>query len=323
MRKLVSIITPCYNGEKYIGRFLESVIAQTYAPIELILINDGSTDRTEDIINSYKELLSIHSIDLRYVFMRNSGQAAAINEGLKLFSGEYLTWPDSDDVLTHDSIEKKVAFLEANDEYEFVRTNATFIKDEGVSEVLYDSSEVMDFSNERIFEDLILEKNVIFCPGIYMISRVALEHSLPSNQIYASRGGQNWQILLPVAFNYKCGYVNESLYHYMIRPNSHSRLANHVDDQLDKLKTHEKIIKETIGSIKSIASEKYFEMVDHKYNRQKFKLYCGLNKYPEAMLYFRKLNKRTFKDYISIILARLNVYTLVKSNVSGGRFLGQ
>ena len=53
MEKMVSIITPCFNGEKFVGRYLESILNQTYKNIELIFVNDGSTDRTEEIVKSY------------------------------------------------------------------------------------------------------------------------------------------------------------------------------------------------------------------------------------------------------------------------------
>ena len=86
---LVSIISPCYNGEKYLLPFLKSLLEQDYAPIELIFVNDGSTDGTEQIVLSYKERLSEKGIELQYIYQENAGQAAAINCGLKVFSGEY------------------------------------------------------------------------------------------------------------------------------------------------------------------------------------------------------------------------------------------
>lgn len=110
-KPLVSIITPCYNGEAFLKRYFESILNQTYPNLELIFINDGSTDRTEEIALSYRERLEKRGITYIYEKQENAGQAAALNRGLKLFTGEYLTWPDSDDVMTKDSIEKKSIFL--------------------------------------------------------------------------------------------------------------------------------------------------------------------------------------------------------------------
>ena len=67
MNPLVSIITPCYNGEKFLERFLDSVLNQTYENIELILVNDGSTDKTDDIANKYKN--TFDDRDYAYIYI--------------------------------------------------------------------------------------------------------------------------------------------------------------------------------------------------------------------------------------------------------------
>ena len=112
MNELVSIISPCYNGAKYVKNFLDSVLTQTYPAIELIFIDDASTDETFNIVNSYVPLFTEKGYSLLYKRMLiNCGQAAAINVGLQLFSGDYVAWMDSDDILYRDAIAKKVAFL--------------------------------------------------------------------------------------------------------------------------------------------------------------------------------------------------------------------
>ena len=108
---LVSIIVPCYNGEEFVCRFLDSIIIQSYCNIELIFINDGSTDRTEEIVLSYIQKFDDKNITLKYIYQKNGGQADAINQGLQVFEGEFLTWPDSDDTLHKDSIRNKVNFF--------------------------------------------------------------------------------------------------------------------------------------------------------------------------------------------------------------------
>ena len=97
MEKLVSILTPCYNGEKYIWRLLDSVIDQTYPNIEMFVIDDGSTDNSANLIKSYIPKFESKGYSLTYIYQENSGQAGAINTGLKKISGEYLVWPDADD----------------------------------------------------------------------------------------------------------------------------------------------------------------------------------------------------------------------------------
>ena len=110
MKKLVSVVSPCYNGEDYISRYMDSILKQTYRPIEVILVNDGSADKTEEIINSYASVFERSDIILKVITKNNEGSGAAVNDGLKHITGEYLIWPDSDDFLFPESIEKRVKF---------------------------------------------------------------------------------------------------------------------------------------------------------------------------------------------------------------------
>lgn len=204
IKDLVSIITPCYNGEKYINRFLESVLNQTYKNMELIIINDGSTDLTEKIIMEYKEKFKKNKISLKYIYQENRGQAEAINKGLKVFEGEFLTWPDSDDTLEENSIKEKIEFLKENNQYGFVRTNANII-DEDTGEIIGKlQHENKENVKENLFEDLIFENDVWYAPGCYMVKTEAFMETNPQMSIYPSRGGQNWQMLLPISYQYKC-----------------------------------------------------------------------------------------------------------------------
>ena len=118
--KLVSIITPCYNGEHCLARMLDSVIAQTYRPIEYILVNDGSTDGTQALAESYIPKFREAGIDFKIINQENKGLAGAINAGLMCFTGDYLCWPDADDYLEPTSVEDRVKVLEDNPEYAVV-----------------------------------------------------------------------------------------------------------------------------------------------------------------------------------------------------------
>lgn len=97
----VSVIIPVYNCEKYISECLESVLNQTYTNIEILIVNDGSTDRSEEIVNKYKEK------DNRIVYysQENSGPSEARNKGILNSTGEYLVFIDSDDTVNKYYIE--------------------------------------------------------------------------------------------------------------------------------------------------------------------------------------------------------------------------
>ena len=97
---------PVYNAEKTIERAILSIINQTYNNIELILINDGSTDGTESIIKKYIE--KENKIEIKYYFQKNSGPSIAKNLGIDMAKGEYILFVDSDDTISENYIESLV-----------------------------------------------------------------------------------------------------------------------------------------------------------------------------------------------------------------------
>lgn len=101
---LVSIVIPVYNGSKYMREAIDSALAQTYKNIEVIVVNDGSTDDTEKIAKSYGN-------KIRYFVKENGGVATALNLAIKESRGEYLSWLSHDDVYYRDKIESQVDFL--------------------------------------------------------------------------------------------------------------------------------------------------------------------------------------------------------------------
>ena len=101
---LVSVIIPAYNAARSLGRAIDSVLRQTYLSVELIVVNDGSTDSTEAIARSYGD-------HVRYVFQENRGETAARNTGGKLANGEFVTFLDHDDYWKPQFAEKCVGFL--------------------------------------------------------------------------------------------------------------------------------------------------------------------------------------------------------------------
>ncbi len=90
---MVSVIIPVYNGEKFIQDAIESVLAQTYKDYEIIVVNDGSTDNTEEVLKPY-----IDKRLIRYFYQENKGVSAARNKGIREARGEYIAFLDADDV---------------------------------------------------------------------------------------------------------------------------------------------------------------------------------------------------------------------------------
>ncbi len=104
---LVSVVMPAFDEERFIGEALESVLAQTYSPVELMVVDDGSTDRTGEIAETY---------GVRVVRQEHAGHPAARNLGLSLARGDYWTIFDADDLMPPQRIERQVEHLERHPE---------------------------------------------------------------------------------------------------------------------------------------------------------------------------------------------------------------
>jgi glycosyltransferase involved in cell wall biosynthesis len=312
VKPLVSIITPCYNGEEFVHRFLDSVLNQTYSNIEFIFINDGSTDKTEEIVLFYQSRFILRKIDFKYIYQENKGQAAALNKGLKIFKGDYLTWPDSDDILHEDNIKNRVDFFERNKEYNIVVCESKLVdknrKDIGVLR------RIPPQINDNLFDDLIIEKNVYFAGGAYMVRTKTFLECNPKRFIYESRGGQNWQMLLPILHKNNCGYLNEQLYYIFVRQGSHSRQDASLLDKLKTCDIHEDILNNVISELDIEGKNNYLYIIREKYARKRLRLAAHhRNKELLKKYYYILLNNNwvTKRDKVTYLIGKYFILSIV------------
>ena len=108
---LVSVVIPLFNKETFISTTLQSVVAQTYPPIELIVVDDSSTDGSFALVKSILNLHRDRFANIQIMSRPNTGQAGARNDGIASASGEFIAFLDADDVWHPDKIEKQVKFL--------------------------------------------------------------------------------------------------------------------------------------------------------------------------------------------------------------------
>jgi glycosyltransferase involved in cell wall biosynthesis len=107
MNNKVSIITPCYNGARYIGETIESVLAQDYTDWEMIIVNDGSSDNSEEVVNAYVQ----KDPRIRLINQKNGGSANARNHGIREASGRYICLLDADDLWYPSFLSEQLAFM--------------------------------------------------------------------------------------------------------------------------------------------------------------------------------------------------------------------
>ena len=156
--KLISVIIPCYNTEKYITDCLDSVINQTFPDWEIICVNDGSKDKTLEILelyrNNYSEKITVISVP-------NAGASAARNTGLRLAKGDFIQFIDADDVITKDKFEKQIKGF--SDEIDCVVSDRT-VKSVDLSETIneFNFNEINNNPLETAVTKIIITGNPIY-----------------------------------------------------------------------------------------------------------------------------------------------------------------
>jgi glycosyltransferase involved in cell wall biosynthesis len=126
----VSVVIPAYNGENYIRDAIKSVLGQSYGRFEIIVVDDGSTDSTRDIVDEFSEYSQI-----RYMYQSNAGHGAARNTGIRHSKGRYICFLDQDDLYEGNSLESRIRFLERNHQVGLVCSDfrEAFMSEDGTS----------------------------------------------------------------------------------------------------------------------------------------------------------------------------------------------
>jgi glycosyltransferase involved in cell wall biosynthesis len=255
----VSIITPVYNGEKFIDSYMKSVLSQTYENIELIIVNDGSIDATASKILSYTAELENRGIEFKYVEKKNGGQPSAINAGLKIFSGELLTWPDIDDRMHDDYIEKKVAYFEQHPDVDYLVTPSMVVDINDSMKVIGRTWEIRPTSDEDMLYRIVNDVHYSYEPGNFMVTAEIIRKSIPNLNIYDACGkwsGPQIQMMLPVIYNGHMGYLDKCLFDYCVHDNQDHNKYKSKDELKIKSKEGRKMILETISTLDAPKEQK-------------------------------------------------------------------
>ena len=209
---LISIIIPIYNVEKYLNRCLDSVMKQSFQDIEIILVNDGSTDNSDNIIKSY-----LFDERIKYIYQKNKGLSEARNTGLNIASGEYVLFLDSDDSIEPNTCYELSQVIERF-EVDIVVFGRYLIKDciEKVRDPAYWGNNLLDGKEYLVQAKLNNRFSASACNRLYKLS-------------FLRQRGLNFKsgiVYEDLLFNFQCMiqgarvYVlNELLYNYYIGRN--------------------------------------------------------------------------------------------------------
>ena len=203
-RPLVSVIIPAYNRVEYIDQTVQSVLDQTYPAVELIVVDDGSTDGSYERLQQYGSRIRLLTHDGH----RNRGQSAAINLGLSQAKGDYIAILDSDDYWALNKLEVQVGFLQANPHIGLVYSNGYAVDAGG--EYLYDiypASHVEHNDPNRVLLDC-----YILLPQNSLVRRDVFDRAGRFNEQY--RAAQDHDMLLRIVEITAIHYLPDYLFYY-------------------------------------------------------------------------------------------------------------
>ena len=206
MEPLISVIIPLYNVENYLERCVDSVLNQTYQNLEVILVNDGSTDRSGNICENYK-----HKDErVKYLKQQNAGQSAARNKGIDTATGAFISFIDSDDWIEAEMFERLIK-LSIENNLQIVECNSISSIEEVNGKIITNSEEFIIENKleaiERIIDnELFAVWRRLYCKkliqGIYFIE----------NKVYEDVSF-TMDVLLKVE---RLGHLHSNFYHYFV-----------------------------------------------------------------------------------------------------------
>lgn len=177
MKELVSIIVPMYNAEKYIEKCITSLLEQTYKNCEIIIVNDGSEDKSSEIV----EKIATQNVNIKIINQKNRGVSVARNTGIKNANGDYIIFVDADDYLAKDFVEYMLKLITMNNSEfaysisNFKKENEKETQDEFIKEISNDESVGLLLSpdvtvgcwNKIYKRDMLIKNNIFFKTDLF------------------------------------------------------------------------------------------------------------------------------------------------------------
>jgi len=163
---MVSVIIPTYNRAAFVCEAINSVFSQTFKDYEVIIVDDGSTDNTKEVLNSYCR-------NIKYVFQENQGASAARNTGLKQSKGNYIAFLDSDDMWLPSKLQKQVNILDRHENVGLVYSNIAYCDELGNIQSVASKSKM--FLSGYLFKEVLLRKVMCGYPPTWLIRKTCFD----------------------------------------------------------------------------------------------------------------------------------------------------
>lgn len=248
-RPLCTLITYCFNGERFVHKYFDALLAQTYENVELFFYNNGSVDRTGEIAESYRERLIDKgwAVNIEH-FKDNQVTCSLKQNAMKRMNGKYFCGCDSDDIMYPDHIEKMVDYLENHPDKGLVYCALRVIeedtgKDKGVMRIRPQTEP------KGAFVDCLMARNSIYTAIAYMMRTASWDAIISKREVHQTTYGENYQLQLPFLYHNLQGYIDEPLGDYLVRSDSYTAKLKDYKKNLTALRAQETTIEETLKRI--------------------------------------------------------------------------
>jgi glycosyltransferase involved in cell wall biosynthesis len=201
---IVSVVITCYNYAHFLGKAVDSVTVQSFRDFEIIVVNDGSTDNTDEVMQGYSG-----DANLKYVSQKNAGQAIAKNVGIRNSSGEFIAFLDADDLWTKDKLEKQIPLF-SNPQVGVVYSGLQYIDELGQKLDDKRTRRYLVFRSGDVTRYLFFDNFVPFSASI--VRRQCFDKVGPFDESLSM--GIDWDLWLRMSVYYKFDFVDEPLLIY-------------------------------------------------------------------------------------------------------------
>lgn len=204
---LISVIIPVYNAERYIKQALDSICNQTYKNLEIIIIDDGSSDQSKTIIETYQDKR------LRFISRENRGLISSLNEGINICKGKYIARMDADDISSQERLEKQLQFLKNNNDVGAVFTGIEYIDETG--SIIRSKVSKKTRSVEPV--ELLFGCPLCHPTAMFDMTKLSVNDILYDSNFHLAEDFELWTRLVS---NTKIALLDEVLFSYRIHSNS-------------------------------------------------------------------------------------------------------
>jgi len=263
-KPLVSVCIPSYNHAQYLSRAIESILSQTYSNIEIIVVDDGSTDDSLAIARQYSSKYPDKVSVYTHPDGANHSISATVNRAFTFSKGKYWSGLASDDVLYKNKIEKQVAFLESDSSIGLVYSYADFIND---SDGKLPGSLGTDITKDPDLVETLLQFNVI--PGMTVLARRDAVEDVGEHD--ESLVFSDWDFWIRFAAKYKFGFIPEFLVGHRVHTYNTSIGLTNAKAREYEGEVYLKLQKDTAIKESIFAQPKYQKIIAEKVARLPFR----------------------------------------------------